>query len=48
MADKINKLRKTTVGGVFTNEFVLYGLKRLSELLRLAHFMSLKYDVMIN
>ncbi|MDD2575214.1 MAG: BREX-1 system adenine-specific DNA-methyltransferase PglX [Acholeplasmataceae bacterium] len=47
VGDKINKLRKTTVGGVFTNEFVLYGLKRLSELLRLAHFMSLKYDVMI-
>ncbi|MGE4320495.1 MAG: BREX-1 system adenine-specific DNA-methyltransferase PglX [Acholeplasmataceae bacterium] len=47
VANKINKLRKTTVGGVFTNEFVLYGLKRLSELLRLAHFMSLKYDVMI-
>lgn len=47
VADKINKLRKTTVGGVFTNEFVLYGLKRLSELLILAHFMSLKYDVMI-
>ncbi len=47
IGDKINKLRKTTVGGVFTNEFVLYGLKRLSELLRLAHFMSLKYDVMI-
>ena len=47
VADKINKLRKTTVGGVFTNEFVLYGLKRLSELLKLAHFMSSKYDVMI-
>ena len=47
VADKLNKLRKTTVGGVFTNEFVIYGLKRLSELLRLAHFMSLKYDVMI-
>ncbi len=47
VGDKINKLRKTTVGGVFTNEFVLYGMKRLSDLLRLAHFMSLKYDVMI-
>ena len=45
VGDKINKLRKTTVGGVFTNEFVLYGLKRLRDLLRLAHFMSLKYDV---
>lgn len=47
VADKLHKLRKTTVGGVFTNEFVLYGLKRLSELLRLAHFMSLRYDVLI-
>ena len=47
VGNKINKLRKTTVGGVFTNEFVLYGLKRISELLRLAHFMSNKYDVMI-
>src|SRR5690554_3681557 len=47
VGNKINKLRRTTVGGVFTNEFVLYGLKRISELLRLAHFMSNKYDVMI-
>src|SRR5690554_4341997 len=47
VGNKINKLRRTTVGGVFTNEFVLYGLKRISELLRLAYFMSNKYDVMI-
>lgn len=45
--NKLEKLRKISIGGVFTHEFIMEGLKRLSDLLRLAHYMSLKYDVMI-
>ncbi len=47
VGNKINQLRRISIGGVFSYEFIEYGLKRISEILRLAHFMSMKYDVMI-
>ena len=47
VGNKINQLRRISIGGVFSYEFIEYGLRRIGDLLRLAHFMSIKYDVMI-
>ncbi len=47
VGNKINQLRRISIGGVFSYEFIEYGLRRISDLLRLAHFISIKYDVMI-
>lgn len=44
---KLKHMRDNAIRGIFNNDFIEFGLKRIIDLLNLANILTTKYDVMI-